>query len=64
MSRTATCPPRKGALDGEERWSFALRTSATVGPLTVDYDPFITSEPASTPLTLGPCVVQIWSRIP
>ena len=27
-----------------------------------DYDPFIKSQLASTQLTVGPCVVQIWSR--
>jgi len=31
---------------------------------TVDFDPFIKSQLASTQLTLGPYVVQIWSRTP
>jgi len=30
----------------------------------VDYDPFIRSQLAFSHLTLGPCVLQKWSRVP
>jgi len=38
--------------------------SALVTPHTVNYDLFIKSHFVFTQLTLGPYVVQIWSRYP
>ena len=58
-----TCNEREEEEEEEEDFG-TLRLAAMCAGGQVDYDPFIKSQLASAQSTLGPCVVQIWSRYP